>query len=112
MSSALTRKKTPEERELEHKRVQLASLEAVLAQKELDLATIQAELRVFEVRYLRIVGRLFAELDEIKAQLAEAQARSNTQDTQARSEAAKARAQATGTAEDEPHRQNRSGHCQ
>ena len=100
MSSNIIRKKTPEERELERKRAVLASLENKLAQKELERATLQAELTVFDERYKYRVGRLFVELDEIKAQLAEAQARRNPQDTQAQTEAAEARARATETAED------------
>ncbi len=66
MSTDLTRKQTPEERELESKRAQLAVLEAELAQHELDLATLKAELQTFEARYLREVGVLYAELDGIE----------------------------------------------
>lgn len=60
MTTALTRRKTPEERELENKHTRLATLEAELAQRELDLATLKAELRTFEARYLREVGVLYA----------------------------------------------------
>jgi hypothetical protein len=98
-STALARKQTPEERELENKRAQLAELEAQLAQSELDLATLKAELEAFEARYLREVGVLYAELDEIEAQIAEVQARLRPRNRQAREQAAKARAQARESAE-------------
>lgn len=56
MTTNLTRRKTPEERELEKKHAELTSLESELAQRELDLATLQAELRAFERRYLSIIA--------------------------------------------------------
>jgi hypothetical protein len=95
----LTRRQTPEERELENKRVHLAALEAELAQRELDLTTIKAELTVFETRYLREVGVFYAELDEIEAQIAEAQARLNPTNQQAQEQASRARAQAQESAQ-------------
>jgi hypothetical protein len=99
MSNSLTRKLTPEERELENKRAQLTVLEAELAQHELDLATLKAELTIFEARYLREVGVLYAELDELEAQIAEAQAHLNPQDQQAQEQASWARAQAQESAQ-------------
>lgn len=89
----------PEERELEKKKVEFASLEATLIQRELDLATFRAELTDFERRYLRTVGVLYAELDEIEAQIAEAQARHRPTDTDAQEKAAYARAQAQESAQ-------------
>lgn len=71
MNKDLTRKQTPEERELENKRAQLTVLETELAQHEPNLATLKAELTVFETRYLREVGIFYAELDEIEAQISE-----------------------------------------
>ena len=75
MPMEIVRNQTPEERELEKKQAEFAALEAELIQRELDLATLRAELAEFESRYLRTVGVLYAELDEIEAQIAEAQAR-------------------------------------
>jgi hypothetical protein len=68
-------------------------------QLELDLATLQAELRTFEGRYLRFVGRLYAELDEINAQIAEALARFSPQDHPTQQQAAYARRQAHESAQ-------------
>jgi len=93
------RRQTPEERELDRKRAELARLESELAQRELDLATLQAELRAFEGRYLRIVGVRYAALDEIEAQIAEAQARLNPGDSTAQRGAAQARAEAQESAQ-------------
>ena len=41
----------------------------------MELTTFQGELRAFEARYLCIIGVRYAELDELEAQIAEAQAR-------------------------------------
>jgi hypothetical protein len=89
----------PEERELEKKRAELASLEAILAERELDLATLQAELHSFQARYLNIVGTRFAQLDEIEAQIAEAQARLSPNDQEAQRRAERSRAQAQESAQ-------------
>jgi len=99
MSTGLTRKQTPEERELESKRARLAALEAELVQHELDLTTLKAELQIFEALYLREVGVFYAEMDDIEAQTAEAQAHLNPQNQQAHDQAAKARAQAQESAQ-------------
>ena len=80
MSSEIIRNQTPEERELERKKAELASLEADLVQRELGLATLRAELRAFEARYISTVGILYADLDEIEAKIAEAQARLSPKD--------------------------------
>jgi len=94
MSADGKRRQTPEARELERKRAELTRLEAEVVQCELDLVTLQAELRAFEDRYLRIVGVRYAALDEIKAQIAETQARLNPGDPTAQRGATQARAEA------------------
>ncbi len=99
MSTDITLMQTPEEAELKHKLAELAALETELAQRELDLATLQAELHFFETRYLHIVGVRYAELDEIKAQIAEAQASLNPTDETIRKRAERARAQAQESAQ-------------
>jgi hypothetical protein len=69
---------SPEERELEVKRAELELLQSELAQCELDLVTSRTELSSFESRYMRIVGMLFVELDQIEARIAEARAEKNS----------------------------------
>ena len=41
-----------------------------MAQRELDLATLLAELQAFERRYTRVVGVRIAEVDQIEAEIA------------------------------------------
>jgi hypothetical protein len=84
----------PEERELENKKAALAALEADLIQRELDLATLRTELASFENGYLGTVGILYAVLDQIEAQIAEAEARRRPSDLGAQEAAARARTQA------------------
>lgn len=95
----IARIQTPEERELEKKQGELLALEEELIHRELDLATLRAELSDFEGHYLRTVGVLYAELDEIEAEIAEAQARLKPTDTHAQEHAAHARAQAQESSE-------------
>lgn len=99
MRTDITRTQTPEERELSRKLYELFELETELAQRELDLATFQGELHTFEARYIRIVGVCYAELDEIEAQIAEAEARLKPKDNKIQEEAAQARAQAQASAQ-------------
>jgi peptidoglycan hydrolase CwlO-like protein len=94
MATEIIKNQTPKERELAKKQAELAVLEATLIQRELDLATLRAELSNFENPYLRTVGVLYAELDEIEAEIAEAQARLKPCDSEAQEQAARARAQA------------------
>ena len=99
MSTDLTRAQTPEEKELVKKLAELTVLEGDLAQRELDLATLQAELHAFERRYLRIVGIRYAELDEIEAQIAEALAGASPKSSVAQERASQARSQANESAQ-------------
>ncbi|HTZ99938.1 MAG TPA: hypothetical protein VMB02_06375, partial [Candidatus Aquilonibacter sp.] len=61
----------PEDQELARKREEQAVLEAELADRELRAANMNAELFAFERQYLHYVGSRYAELDELKAQIAE-----------------------------------------
>lgn len=90
---------TPEERELDKKTSELVGLEAELAQRELDLLTLQGVLHAFEGRYVRIVGARYAELDELEAQIAEAEERRNVDDSKLHDQAEEARAKATESAD-------------
>lgn len=71
MTTKQTRAPKPEERELARKLQEQERLEAELAECELRLATVRAELRTVEARYLQLVGMPYAELDELRAQIAE-----------------------------------------
>jgi hypothetical protein len=88
---------TPEEEELERKRAQLAALELELSERELDRATLRAELAGIERQYLGAVGRKYAELDRLEAEIAEALARRNPLDRAANERAEEARDQAEKT---------------
>lgn len=98
MKTNIVRREPPEVEELARKKRELAGLETELAERELDLSTLETELRAFERRYLRTVGIFYAEIDEIEAQIAEAIARANPIDTEARERASDARSQAQESA--------------
>ena len=70
-SRDIVRSQTPEQQELEKKKAELASLETLLAERELLLSTLRAELHSFENRYTRTVGVKYAELDSIEAEINE-----------------------------------------
>jgi DnaJ-domain-containing protein 1 len=63
--------RTPEEEELARKQAELDQLESELAERELHLATARGELGAFERRYIKTIGVLYVELDQINAQIAE-----------------------------------------
>ncbi len=100
MHTHIERLKTPEEEELIKKLAELAFLESTLVQKELELRTLQAQMRVFEAEYFRIVGIRYAELDEIKAKILEHQARLNPENDKARERAEQARSRAEESAKE------------
>lgn len=89
---------TPEEEELQVKKTRLAELEAHLADRELELASFLADLVHFEKRYLQTVGRRYAILDELRAKIAEARARQNPNQQDARQQAREARLKAQESA--------------
>lgn len=84
----------PEEEELARKKAELSDLESKLADRELFLTDLRTELSAFESRYVRVVGKRYAELDELEAQIAEHLARVHPQDQHARASATQARSQA------------------
>lgn len=61
----------PEERELEKKRRILERLKDRLADREEEVIDLRSDLERFEARYTMEVGRLYAEQDEIDAEIAE-----------------------------------------
>ena len=97
----------PEERELELKRQELAAVEADLVEQELHLSTLQAEFAAFKAEYLRVVGVRYAELDGIKARIAELRATQAPSDGAAQTAASKARATAESSAAEAHERVSR-----
>jgi hypothetical protein len=71
MKNEIARRASPEEEELAQKLKELELLQAELAERELFLMNLRAELFAFEGQYLRQVGTLYAELDEWNAKIAE-----------------------------------------
>ena len=76
----------PEERELDEKRAALDKIEIYLEERELELSTVQAKLRRFEARVLKTVGSLYAQIDNIEAEVAEARAKDDHADQRAQEE--------------------------
>ncbi|GAC1459292.1 MAG: hypothetical protein NVS2B14_05180 [Chamaesiphon sp.] len=71
MRIGITRRKTPEERELEKKLAEFTALQAELTQNERSLINMQAELHAFEKECVKIVGTRYAQLDQIETQIAQ-----------------------------------------
>jgi hypothetical protein len=71
MPAAIILRQTPDATALLAKREQLASVRTTLAERESELAQLRAQFKTFEGRYLRQVGVLYAELDELEARIAE-----------------------------------------
>jgi hypothetical protein len=63
--------RTPEEIELNKKRAMIERLKDRLAAREEQMADLRAELDQFEAQYTMQVGRLYADLDDIEASIAE-----------------------------------------
>jgi hypothetical protein len=61
----------PEEIELKKKRSVIERLKDRLADREEEMTDLRAELEQFEAQYTMQVGRLYADLDDIEAQIAE-----------------------------------------
>lgn len=100
MDARIKKPDSPEENELELKRAELASLSELLAEKELELASLRSSLLHFEHRYLMQAGIKYVELDEINAQIAEKIARQNPKDTDLKEESKRARETANSTAKE------------
>jgi hypothetical protein len=95
----IIRQVSPEEQELASKRRELEGLVALLADRELLLATTKVQLAAFEGLYLREVGVLYAELDEWLAKIAESvAARDDTAETKATASEARRQADETNAA--------------
>lgn len=89
---------SPEELELNKKRLLLDRLKDRLADREEEMANLRAELDQFEARYTMEVGRLYADLDEIEAQIAAEEVRLNPDDPEIRKKAEDSRLRAEESA--------------
>jgi hypothetical protein len=87
----------PEEQELARKRGEQAAIESELAERELRSANLRAELGAFERQYLHHVGSRYAELDELKAAVAERLAQAQPANARAQQTAREARMRAAET---------------
>lgn len=96
MPAEIILKQTPDDLDLLDKREQLAAVRARLAERESELAQLRAQLKTFEGRYLRQVGVLYAELDDLEARIAEREvALYDSDSARSRAEHARKRAQET-----------------
>ena len=64
---------TEEHQQIARKRAELKEFEARLAQVEPELATLQSQMRIFETRYLQVIGERYDELAEIEREIARLQ---------------------------------------
>ena len=88
----------PEEFELEKKREELAVLESQLVERELELETLRGGLLSFEKKYQAATLERYAQLDELRARIAEIQVARTPDNKAAQLEAAAQRAKAEKTA--------------
>ncbi len=72
-TTGLIHSQLSEERELQKRREELSALVTRLAQREPELAALQSDLRVFETRYLSVVGGRYDKLAEVEKEIARIQ---------------------------------------
>lgn len=92
VAGALARGATPHDQELARRQIDLARLERALAEHEAAWRAYAGELEAFRRRYLQAFGALFAELEELDAQIAERAAQVRPADNARRNKAERARA--------------------
>jgi hypothetical protein len=90
----------PEERELARLEDEQAELEEQVVQAELAMETCKTETAQFQHRYYLAVGRLYAQLDDLDAQIAVLQARLHPSDPVVQAHAHAAERQARRSAEE------------
>lgn len=90
----------PEEQELNRLEAEQAELAEQVASAELALETGKAETALFQYRYYHAVGRLYAEIDALDAQIARVRARLTPQDETAKAQAEAAEQKARESAEE------------
>jgi len=98
MMKSITRSQGPDQEEIVRKKLELEELEQELAENELDLSTARRDVHLFEIRYQRVVGCKYAELDRLKASVLEMATRIHPDSKDFRSQAEAAREQAEQSA--------------
>lgn len=73
MDSAPILSNAAEHKRIEELRDELTALEAAIAGREIELADLEKGMRIFEGRYLPVVGNKYDQLAEIEKQIAELQ---------------------------------------
>ena len=90
----------PEEQELNRLESAQTTLEEQVISTELTLETLKTQTAQFQYHYNQTIGRLFAELDELRAKIARINAGLVPENKQAQVEAEEAIAQARRSAEE------------
>jgi hypothetical protein len=90
----------PEEKELARLEAEQAELKEQVTSAELTLETIKTETIHFQHRYYQSVGRLYAQLDEIDARIANLRAKQAPYDPTLKAHAQAAEQQAKQSAEE------------
>lgn len=90
----------PEEQELARLEAEQTELESQVSSAELALETDRVEIARFQHRYYQTVGRLYAQLDELDAQIANALVAESPDDIAAQGQAQAAQEQARKSAEE------------
>jgi hypothetical protein len=93
-------KMLPEEQELARLQHEQAELKEQVSAAELTLQTVKAETAQFQRRYYQSVGRLYAELDALNAQIANLRAKQAPNDATLKARAKAAEQQAKSSAEE------------
>ncbi|MDQ3180356.1 MAG: hypothetical protein M3Q33_07535 [Acidobacteriota bacterium] len=88
----------PEEYELEKKHRKLERLKETLASREEEMTELRAELQQFEAQYTMEVGRLYAALDEIEAEIADEEVKFAPDDEEIKQKAEELRRRAADSA--------------
>jgi hypothetical protein len=91
---------TPEELELARLDSEQSALAEQLAEAELVLESARTELARFRTRYYQQIGRLYAELDQVEADIAAVRAGQHPDDVEVQKEAEAAAVQARASAEE------------
>ncbi len=88
----------PEVEEFQRKQSELEKYKSALADRELELVTIRAELKEFELYYKSVVGEKYAILDDLEAKIAELESERLKGDREVEKKAQEARSKANRSA--------------